>query len=287
MRHPATDDGRVSAVSLPYAVLVLLVELAVGGLAMLTVFDARRQVTAGYVKAGALTVFPLALLAGWAYLALTPVHELEGYVLAVEWFRPFGLALAAFVAAACGHAVAAMLERHRLGIVLGAAGSAIGVVVLLLLAGLIGPPAWSLAGMFLSLLASTGVLGAGLMSMMWGHWYLTSGRLPKEPMEQMALVLLAAIVLQIVVVALGVAMPAREVPASAGALGAGLGANPAFWLRTAVGLAFPLVVTVLAWRAATIRGMMSATGLLYIALGLLLAGEVLARGLLFTTGAAV
>ena len=54
-----------------------------------------------------------------------------------------------------------------------------------------------------------------------------------------------------------------------------------------VGLVFPLVVTALAWKAATIRGMMSATGLLYIALGLLLAGEVLARGLLFTTGAAV
>jgi hypothetical protein len=32
---------------------------------------------------------------------------------------------------------------------------------------------------------------------------------------------------------------------------------------------------------------MSATGLLYIALGALLAGEVLARGLLFSTGRAV
>jgi hypothetical protein len=50
---------------------------------------------------------------------------------------------------------------------------------------------------------------------------------------------------------------------------------------------FPAVLAWLAWRTARIRGMMSATGLLYIALGAVLAGEVLARGLLFTTGQAV
>jgi hypothetical protein len=51
-----------------------------------------------------------------------------------------------------------------------------------------------------------------------------------------------------------------------------------------VGLVFPLGVTWLAFKAAQIRGMMSATGLLYIALGAVLAGEGLARGLLFSTG---
>ena len=284
----------MSAASLPYTVLVLLVELAIGGLAMITVFDARGQVTPGYVKAGALTVLPLAILAGWTYVTLAgrggPVEEIEGYLLTLGWLRPFGVALAAFVVAACGHTVAALIERRRLAVVLGAAGSAIGVAALTTLAGLLGAPAWSGAGMFLSLLASTAVLGAALMAMMWGHWYLTSGRLPKEPMEQMSLVLLAAILVQVGVVALGVALPPRAAPPATGAFGPmleALEANPAFWLRVAAGLAFPLLVTLLAWRAATMRGMMSATGLLYIALGLLLAGEVLARGLLFTTGAAV
>ena len=54
-----------------------------------------------------------------------------------------------------------------------------------------------------------------------------------------------------------------------------------------MGLVFPIVLAILAWQAATIRGMMSATGLLYIAVAAVLAGEVLARGLLFATGAAV
>ena len=75
-------------------------------------------------------------------------------------------------------------------------------------------------------------------------------------------------------------------PAADGA-GIELLANPAFWLRVGVGLLFPIGVTWLAFKSAQIRGMMSATGLLYIALGAVLAGEVLARGLLFTTGNAV
>lgn len=280
----------VSAVSLPYTVLVLLAELAIGGLAMVTVFDARRQVTAGYVKAGALTVLPLALLAGWTYLVIGRADAIEGYALAGRWLRPFGAALGVFILLAAGHTAAAMFERHRLEVRLGAVASVAGVVAIALLAGLLGGPAWSGAGMLLSLLAGTAVLGAVLMSMLWGHWYLTSGRLPKEPMEQMSLVLLAAIALQAVTVALGVAIAPRAVPFAEGGGGIAelaLSANPAFWLRVAVGLVFPLLVTALAWKAATIRGMMSATGLLYIALGLLLAGEVLARGLLFTTGAAV
>lgn len=277
----------VSAASLPYTVLVLLAELAIGGLAMMTVFDARGQVTAGYVKAGALTVLPLAMLGGWTYLVLARTDDVEGYALAAGWQWPFGAVFGAFVVVCCAHTAAAMLERHRLQVMLGGAGSVIGLGALVVLALWLGGPAWSVGGMFLSLVAATGVLGASLMAMMWGHWYLTSGRLPKEPMEQMSLVLLGAIVLQVVSTGLGVALGPRTVPFAEAALGVSLWANPAFWLRIAVGLVFPLVVTVLAWKAATIRGMMSATGLLYIALGLLLAGEVLARGLLFTTGAAV
>ncbi len=277
----------MSAASLPYTVLVLLVELAIGGLAMMTVFDARKQVTAGYVKAGALTVLPLAMLAAWTYLVIGRADEVQGYALASTWLRPFGIAFGAFLVIDCVHTIAAMREAHRLEVIAGTAGSVVGVAALVCLALWLGTPVWSTWGMFLSLLASAGVLGGSLMAMLWGHWYLTSGRLPKEPMEQMSIVLLGLISFQIVTVVLGVVFIPRSIPLGDGVFNGALSANPAFWLRVAVGLVFPLVVTVLAWKAATIRGMMSATGLLYVALGLLLAGEVLARGLLFTTGAAV
>ena len=276
----------MNAASLPYTVLVLLVELAVGSLAMVTAFDARRQVTVGYVKAGAMFVLPLGLLAVWTVTTLEARTELDGYVLADDWRRPFTLALGAFVVLSGAYVVTAFTQRRGAGLVLGVLGTAVGGVVVVLLAGFLALPAWSLAGLALSMLASTAVLGGALMAMTWGHWYLTSGRLPKEPMEQMSLVVLVALVLQGMLVLAGAVLPVREVPLSDGAEIA-LIANPAFWLRVGVGLLFPLGVTWLAFKSAQIRGMMSATGLLYIALGAVLAGEVLARGLLFTTGNAV
>lgn len=276
----------MNAASLPYTVLVLLVELAAGSLAMLTVFDARRQVTVGYVKAGAMLVLPLALLAAWTATTLEARPEVDGYALAEDWLRPFTLALAVFVACAAAHTVAAFTQRHRAGVMLGAVGSVVGAATLFLLAGYLALPAWSAVGLVLSVFASAAVLGGALMAMTWGHWYLTSGRLPKEPMEQMALVVLVALGVQAALVLAGAVLPVREAPPGDGAEIA-LGANPAFWLRVGVGLVFPAGVTWLAFRAAQIRGMMSATGLLYIALGAILAGEVLARGLLFTTGNAV
>ncbi|MEX2228716.1 MAG: hypothetical protein WEB13_03660 [Dehalococcoidia bacterium] len=273
----------MNAASLPYSLLILLVELAVGSLAMVAVFDGRRQVTAGYVKAGALTIVPLAVLAVWLDAVLGATAELDGYALQPDWGSRLRVALVIFLVLAIAHLVAALLERHRAAVVLAVAGSASGVIALGLLAALIAAPTWSYALMLASVLVGAGVLGAALMAMMWGHWYLTSGRLPKESMEQMALIVFVALVVQGVLVAAATVLPAREVPLSEG-FGVSLGQNPAYWLRVGVGLVFPAVLAVLAWRAAQIRGMMSATGLLYIALGAVLAGEVLARGLLFSTG---
>ena len=276
----------VSAASLPYTVLLLLAEMAVGSLAMVTVFDHRRQVTPGYVKACALTIVPLAIFAFWTYLTISPGGDVEGYRLDEGWYRPFGVLFALFLVAAVAHAVLTLMGKQRQEVIAGAIGSAVGAVSIVALALFVAPPVWSPAVAVLSLLASTAVLGGSLMAMTWGHWYLTSGRLPKEPMEQMALVVLVALVAQAVLVLVGALVPARQVPLTDN-LGLDLAANPAFWLRVTVGLVFPIVVTWLAFKAAQIRGMMSATGLLYIALGAVLAGEVLARGLLFTTGQAV
>lgn len=277
----------MSASSLPYTLLLLLAEMAVGSLAMVTVFDHRRQVTPGYVKAGALTIVPLAVFAFWTYLAaISPTADLDGYRVAEGWYTPFGILFGLFLVAAVGHALFSLAGHHRYQVMIGYAGSAVGALAIVVLALFVAPPAWSPIVMVGSLLASTAVLGGSLMAMTWGHWYLTSGRLPKEPMEQMSLVVLAALVFQAVLVLVGAVTPVREVPLTDGA-DLDLVANPAFWLRVGVGLLFPILVTWLAFRAAQIRGMMSATGLLYIALGAVLAGEVLARGLLFTTGHAV
>lgn len=277
----------MSADSLPFTLLILLVELAVGSLAVTVLFDARRMVTRGYVQMGAMVVVPTALLALLVTWGVDVAPEIDGYVFSTDWFEPFRWALVAFFAASAAHMVSAFAGRRDAGLVLGSTAIAIGVATLLLLAGFVAPPAWSYPGLVVSLLAGALALGGTLMAMSWGHWYLTNSGLPKEPLEQMSLLVVGAIVLQSVLLVVGAIAPVREAPLTESAFGVSLAANPAFWLRVGVGLVSPLALAVLAWKAASIRGMMSATGLLYIATGAVLAGEVLARGLLFATGAAL
>ena len=275
----------MNAASLPYTVLLLLVELAIGSLAVTVLFDARRMVTRGYVKLGAIVVFSCAVLAVAAAEAIgTP--RIDGYTLEPNWMPMLRVSLWVLSIVSGVYLVVTFIERYRLGIVLGVTGTLVGAAALIAFAGLVGPPTWSYAGTLASLLAGTVVLGGTTMAMSWGHWYLTNSGLPKEPLEQMSLLVLGAIVAQAVLVVVGAIAPVREAPLTTG-LEVGLGQNPAFWLRVGIGLLFPAFLAWLAWKAATIRGMMSATGLLYIAMGAVMVGELLGRGLLFTTGSAV
>ena len=86
-------------------------------------------------------------------------------------------------------------------------------------------------------------------------------------------------------------LPAAVLPApsdeSDALLAVSLPENPGFWLRVGVGLLFPIALAYMAYTSSKERSMMSATGLLYIAVGAVLVGEVLARGLLFVTAAPV
>ena len=56
------------------------------------------------------------------------------------------------------------------------------------------------------------------------------------------------------------------------------------WLRLLVGLGFPLIVSWAAIQTARSRSMESATGLLYINVGSIAAGTILAAGLYFGAG---
>jgi hypothetical protein len=281
------DLALVNPDALPYASLILLVELAVGTLGVVTFFDARRMVTMGYVQMGALVAGPMALLAVLLARTLEPGDEVSGYLLDNQWYAPLQAVLYAFLGVAVAHGIAAFAVAKRPAIILGTVGTAVGVVAIALLAALIAPPAWSYPGVLLSLIGGAFALGGSMMAMSWGHWYLTNSGLPKEPLEQMSLLVAGALALQVVLLVVGLVAPVRAVPLGDAALGVTLAANPALWLRVGVGLVAPLALSLLAYRAASIRGMMSATGLLYIAVGGVLAGEVLARGLLFATGIAV
>ena len=250
----------MNAASLPYTVLMLLVELAVGSLAVVTLFDGRGMVTRGYVQLGSLLVLPLALLALWSTGALGSDEVIGGYALQLSLEAP-AHRRAVRVESRCPRSTSS--PRSARGAARPSCSARSGAWRASRCwrhsAALVALPAWSYVGMFASMLAAALVLGGALMAMSWGHWYLTNAGLPKEPLEQMALLVLGALMLQLALVLLAAVLPVRVVPLSA-SFGEALGRNPAFWLRVGVGLLFPLLLATLAWRAATIRGMMSATG---------------------------
>jgi len=277
----------VNGTSLPYTLIIVLVELAAGSLAFVVVADARAMVTRGYMKVAAVVVATTIVFALWTYAAMGEDRSIDGYALNESWLAAFSGSMVAMLVLVSLFLVATLREQRGATLMFGAAGAIAGLATLVTLSAVIAPPTWSYAGALASLVVASAALGGSLMAMSWGHWYLTNSGLPKEPMEQMSLFVVVALAVQLVLVIAGSVLPVREVPLTDAAFGVVLGRNPAFWLRIGVGLAFPLVTAALAWRSATIRGMMSATGLLYLATGGILAGEVLARGLMFATAATV
>jgi hypothetical protein len=166
------------------------------------------------------------------------------------------------------------------------AGSALATGVFVLYAGAI-----SLGGGLgldaLLLFVQLGVLAAATggvwAAMILGHWYLVTPKLPEGPLVLFARVLTAIVALQLVLFAAWVVTGAG--PEGVAGLGALTGTWALFiWLRLIVGIVFPLVVSWAAIQTARTRSMESATGLLYINVGTIAAGTILAAGLYFGAG---
>jgi hypothetical protein len=137
-----------------------------------------------------------------------------------------------------------------------------------------------------SFLTSAAMLGGACTAMILGHWYLVTPKLPEAPLILIARSLLAVVALQLLLFGVWVATGAG--PAGASPFGVLVGQWALFvWLRLIIGLVFPLVVSWAAVKTARSRSMESATGLLYINVGSIAAGTILAAGLYFGAGVLV
>ena len=273
----------MNAEALPYTLLVILVELAVGALWVTLAADLRGGVTRGFVLTMALAAAIVAALAFWAAAAIDLGPDVDGYPLDAAWFAPMRRALLVVLGTSAAYAFMVFMGWDPVGRIAAIGGSVAGVLVVAFLAAMLAPPVWGYAGVFLALFAGTLAMGAVSTSMTWGHWYLTEGSLPARPMRELAWILIVAILLQALLLAVNAAVPERVTPAPANPVEGGLLGNPLFWFRAGVGIAFALVLAVLALLTARIRSMQSATGLLYICMGAVFTGEVLARGVQFLT----
>lgn len=273
--------------ALPYTVLILLLELAAGSQWALTAADLRRGVTPGFVKTGAATVLAAAALLTWTAFGVSAKAEVDGFRLAGGWLGAARASVTGFLVLSAGQNWLAWRERWTAARWLALAASGAALAAVLTAAAMVAPPTWGYPGAALSLTIGALGLGAVLMGMVLGHWYLVTSNLPEQPLNELVLALLAALAVQAGVVVLNMALPPRLAPATVEGTLHSIVANPAVWLRVAVGLLFPMALAAMAWQSSRVRGMMAATGLLYIATGAMLSGQALAAGLLFATGVAL
>jgi hypothetical protein len=178
--------------------------------------------------------------------------------------------------------VVALVQRRRAP-VLAAAG--LGAAAATLVFGALGWGGSLLLAipLLLQLAVLTLATGGVFAAMILGHWYLVTPKLPEAPLILISRILVAVVGLQVVLFTVWVATGAG--PGGAGPFAVLVGPWAMFvWLRLIVGLIFPLIVSWAALQTARTRSMESATGLLYINVGTIAAGTILAAGLYFGAG---
>ena len=274
----------MNAAALPYTLLLILVELSVGSLWITVASDLRGGVTRGFVMTMSFCVAVTAGLALWTATGLDIGNEVDGYQLDPDWFDPAKRAILVVIITSSIYTFSVFMGWDAIGRIAGLAGTAAGIVVVALLAGILAPPTWGYPAGLIALIGGTLAMGAVSVSMVWGHWYLTEGSLPTWPLRDLAWILIGSLVLQIVVLVINLAIPVRLAPTPENPVDVSIFGNPALYLRIGVGIVFPVILAILSLRTTMIRAMQSATGLLYICMGAVFAGEVLAKGLMFLTG---
>jgi hypothetical protein len=259
----------------------VLTALAVGTFLAVVAGRLLTAATTGYLAFTAISAGVFALLAWAADGGLPPAID-DGLTVGLEMSRRAGLLGLAVAAVVYGVAI----RRGHRAVPIMLAGVAATLATL-------GSAAWSLAAgdgvvdvaLFLvQLVALASALGGVWAAMVLGHWYLVTPKLPEAPLVRFARWLTIVLAMQLVLSILWLG------------IGAGTNGLPGFralvelpwaffvWLRLLVGLVFPLIVSWAAIQTARSRSMESATGLLYINVGTIAAGTILAAGLYFGAG---
>jgi hypothetical protein len=260
----------------------VLAGLAFGTYAAIILLRRRTAATRGYLGFVTACAIGFGVLAWLSDGALPTSAGSSPIAVDPSFDGPRRLGLAAFCMLA---ALGLILRRVRPDAAAAVELGALGAAVVTLAAGALGWGGGAVGA--IALLVELAVLfaatGGVFAAMILGHWYLVTPKLPEAPLILLARLLFAVIALQVGLFVAWVATGAG--PARAAPFSALTGPWALFvWLRLIVGLIFPLVVSWAAIQTARTRSMESATGLLYINVGTIAAGTILAAGLYFGAG---
>jgi len=269
------------AESLAFINWTILTGLAIGSFGAVALGRLRTDATRGYLAFTGVVAVLLGLLAIVSDRALPGAAAGSPIAIDGSWDEARRAAMALF----CGLAIAyvvAILRRQRAPLLAGTAMAA-GAAVLGLAAIAWGGGALGTVLLAVQLVTLTAALGGVWAAMVLGHWYLVTPKLAEAPLVRFARTLAIIVAAQIVLFVAWIGLGAG--PAGVPGFGALVGSWALFvWLRLLIGLVFPLVVSWAAIQTARTRSMESATGLLYIDVGTIAAGTILAAGLYFGAG---
>jgi len=274
----------VAMLTLPLALFLLLAETAVGGVATVAYLRLTGGLTHGFLRFVAVTYAILGILAFLVVLAGPPgsYHRLLAINQPAAGALIFlqGLLVVALVA----HAV---VIWRRDGSTL--SWALILSASVLLVAG-IAAALWPLSGSLLNgaaialvVVLSATVLGAATTGMLLGHWYLVTPALTNRPLLRAIGLLLASLILQAILFPVTLSGLAH----GSGSLTHPLSLSPVLSVLWALGaVLLPLLAAGLALPTCRLRSFMSTTGLLYLAMIVILPGQLLGQLLFFVAASA-
>ncbi len=269
------------AANLAFVNWTVVTALAVGSFAAVVLGRLRTSATRGYLGFTAVCAVLLALLAIASDGALPAGRQGGPVAVDVAWDLPRRAALWVFAGLAAAYVVA--IARRRRAPALALAGLAASGAVLGAAALSWGGSPVGAALLFVQFVVLAAATGGVFAAMILGHWYLVTPKLAEAPLVLFARLLTAVVGVQLALFVVWAAIGGG--PAGIAGMGALTGTWALFvWLRLIVGIVFPLVVSWAAVQTARTRSMESATGLLYINVGTIAAGTILAAGLYFGAG---
>lgn len=262
--------------TLPLVLCVLMIELAIGGAFVMWYLDRTGSAPTGFLK---LTAFVNAGAIAFAGVLIPTIPRDPKVGLDVAALSAFTQVLVVVIVLVMAQLVVSFMPWRAVREAVGIITILAGVFDLVLAA--VARPSASPFDVFALLALPLGAvaLGGADAAMLLGHWYLVTPKLSTAPLQRAALVLVAAVTLQLGLVLVSIARGELS-------LNMEMAFVVAAGLRVGVGLFMTLAVALAAWWTARMNTQAS-TGLLYVGLGCVLAGEVSARVLFFLTGAAV
>jgi hypothetical protein len=278
------------AANLAFINWTVLVALAAGSYTLVVLARLRTEATRGYLGFTAFCAAGFGLL---AYISDTGLPASDALASLATSASPVtgdpaydGLRRAALVAfIALSVVTTIVIARGGRARIPGIAGL-VAVAAVLALGGLTwgGGVPLPIAMLTLQLTVLSLATGGVFAAMILAHWYLVTPKLPEAPLVRVSRALMVIVAIQGALFVLWVGLGAGP-GSTGGPFGALIGPWALFvWLRLLVGLVFPLVVSWAAVQTARTRSMESATGLLYINVGTIAAGTIVAAGLYFGAG---